>query len=55
MGEQHVCERQCLDALAGPQRSTDSGALAARTARRDGEDIDGVDEVELSHRDSSRN
>jgi hypothetical protein len=25
-GEQHACERQCLDALAGPQRSRDSGA-----------------------------
>jgi hypothetical protein len=26
MGEQHACERQCMDALAGPQRSMDSGA-----------------------------
>jgi hypothetical protein len=26
IGEQHACERQCTDALAGPQRSRDSGA-----------------------------
>lgn len=27
-GEQHACERQCMDALAGPQRSRESGASA---------------------------
>jgi hypothetical protein len=25
-GERHACERQCMDALAGPQRSMDGGA-----------------------------
>jgi hypothetical protein len=32
-GELHACERHCMDALAGPQRSMDSEASAVRTAR----------------------
>jgi hypothetical protein len=31
MGEPHIGERQRMDAPAGPQRSRDSGALAARS------------------------